>query len=55
MTGLKISSKPTIIYVIYNNGSFNKNKKIEEYLKISRIKIYYLLPYLTTLNPIELI
>ena len=47
------SSKATVIHVICDNGRSNKNKKLEEYLKTSRIKIHYLPPYSPNLNPIE--
>ncbi|WP_408633529.1 transposase [Parachlamydia acanthamoebae] len=36
-----------------DNGRSNKNKKVEEYLKTSKIKIHYLPPYSPNLNPIE--
>lgn len=39
---LEASSKATKIHVICDNGRSNKNKKAEEYLKTSRIKIHYL-------------
>lgn len=52
-TFLEASSKASKIHVICDNGRSNKNKKIEEYLKTSRIKIHYLPPYSPNLNPIE--
>ena len=50
---LEASSEATTIYIICDNGRSNKNKKIEEYLKTSKIKIHYLPPYSPNLNPIE--
>lgn len=41
------------IHVILDNAKANKNKKLGEYLKNSRIKIHYLPPYSPNLNPIE--
>ena len=52
-TSLEASSKATKIHIICDNGRSNKNKKIEEYLKTSRIEIHYLPPYSPNLNPIE--
>lgn len=52
-TELEKSSQATIIHIICDNGRSNKNKKIEEYLKTSKIKIHYLPPYSPNLNPIE--
>jgi transposase len=51
--GLESSSKASTIYIILDNARSNKNKKLEEYLKTSRIKICYLPPYSPNLNPIE--
>ncbi|MDB2614232.1 transposase, partial [Chlamydiales bacterium] len=39
--------------VILDNARSNKNKKLDEYLKTSRIKPRYLPPYSPNLNPIE--
>lgn len=50
---LETSSQATIIHIICDNGRSNKNKKIQEYLKASKIKIHYLPPYSPNLNPIE--
>ena len=50
---LEVFSTAKTIHVICDNGRSNKNKKIEEYLKTSRIKIHYLPPYSPNLNPIE--
>ena len=50
---LEASSKATKIHVICDNGRSNKNKKVEEYLKTSRIEIHYLPAYSPNLNPIE--
>jgi transposase len=52
-TSLEASSKAAKIHVICDNGRSNKNKKVEEYLKTSRIEIHYLPPYSPNLNPIE--
>jgi len=52
-TALEASSKATTIHLICDNGRSNKNKKVEEYLKNSRIKVHYLPPYSPNLNPIE--
>ncbi|KIA76087.1 hypothetical protein DB43_AV00010 [Parachlamydia acanthamoebae] len=41
------------MHIICDNGRSNKNKKVEEYLKTSKIKIHYLPPYSPNLNPIE--
>ncbi len=50
---VEASSSAKAIYVIMDNARSNKNKKVEEYLKESRIKIRYLPPYSPNLNPIE--
>src|SRR5215472_13401858 len=50
---LENSSSAKTIYVIMDNARANKNKKIEEFLKTSKIKIRYLPPYSPNLNPIE--
>ncbi len=50
---LEALSKAKTIHVICDNGRSNKNKKVEEYLKTSRIKVHYLPPYSPNLNPIE--
>jgi transposase len=50
---LEASSQATTIHMICDNGRSNKNKRVEEYLKTSRIKIHYLPPYSPNLNPIE--
>jgi transposase len=52
-TSLEASSSASAIHIICDNGRSNKNKKVEEYLKTSRIKIHYLPPYSPNLNPIE--
>lgn len=46
------STAPTI-HVILDNARANKNKKLSEFLKDSRIKPHYLPPYSPNLNPIE--
>ena len=50
---LEVFSKAKTIHIICDNGRSNKNKKIEEYLRTSRIKVHYLPPYSPNLNPIE--
>lgn len=50
---LESNSQANAIHVICDNGPSNKNKKIKEYLKTSKIKIHYLPPYSPNLNPIE--
>ncbi|MBI3259704.1 MAG: IS630 family transposase, partial [Ignavibacteriae bacterium] len=50
---LEVSSEGKTIHIICDNGRSNKNKKVEEYLKKSKITIYYLPPYSPNLNPIE--
>jgi transposase len=41
------------IHVILDNASAHKNKKLENFLQGSRIKLHYLPPYSPNLNPIE--
>lgn len=53
LKSLEESSKASKIYVIADNGSANKNKLIQEYLKTSKIQIIYLPPYSPNLNAIE--
>jgi transposase len=53
LKSLEERSKASKIYVIADNGSANKNKLIQEYLKTSKIEIVYLPPYSPNLNPIE--
>lgn len=50
---LEKSSNASTIYVILDNARSNKNKKLEEFLKTSKIKMSYLPPYSPNLNPIE--
>jgi transposase len=50
---LEENSRAKTIHMICDNGRSNKNKKLQEYLKTSKIKIYYLPPYSPNLNPIE--
>ncbi len=50
---LEGSSEARTIHIICDNGRSNKNKKVEEYLKTSKIKVHYLPPYSPNLNPIE--
>lgn len=50
---LEKSSCAKSIHIICDNGRSNKNKKINEFLIASKIKIHYLPPYSPNLNPIE--
>lgn len=50
---LEASSNAATIHIICDNGRSNKNKKLQEYLKTSKIKMCYLPPYSPNLNPIE--
>ena len=50
---LEAKSKASTIYVILDNARSNKNKKLDQFLKKSKIKVKYLPPYLPNLNPIE--
>jgi len=50
---LESNSSAEKIYVIMDNARANKNKKVEAYLKGSRITIRYLPAYSPNLNPIE--
>lgn len=50
---LENQSKAPTIHVIMDNAKANKNKKLEEYLKTSRVKPVYLPPYSPNLNAIE--
>lgn len=46
-------SEASKIYVILDNARSNKNKKLEDFLKTSKIEVKYLPPYSPNLNPIE--
>ena len=50
---LEAQSQAPTIHVILDNARANKNKKLEAFLKTSRIKVHYLPPYSPNLNPIE--
>jgi transposase len=50
---LEKASDASTIYVILDNARSNKNKKLEEFLQTSKIKVRYLPPYSPNLNPIE--
>ena len=50
---LEASSEARAIHIICDNGRSNKNKKVEEYLKTSKIQVHYLPPYSPNLNPIQ--
>jgi transposase len=51
--GLEKSTTASKIYVILDKARANKNKKLDEYLKDSRIEPIYLPPYSPNLNAIE--
>lgn len=51
--GLEGQSIAPTIHVILDNARSNKNKRLDEFLQTSRIKIHYLPPYSPNLNPIE--
>lgn len=51
--GLEDSTTASKIYVILDNARANKNKKLDEFLKNSRIVPVYLPPYSPNLNAIE--
>jgi transposase len=51
--GLESFSKATKVHVILDNAKSNKNRKLEEFLRTSRIEVHYLPPYSPNLNPIE--
>lgn len=53
LKALELSSNMATIHIICDNGRSNKNKKLQEYLKTSKIKMHYLPPYSPNLNPIE--
>ena len=50
---LEASTEASKIYVVMDNARSNKNRKLDEYLKTSRIEPWYLPPYSPNLNPIE--
>lgn len=50
---LEKSSEASTLHVILDNAKANKNKKLDEFLKTSKIKMHYLPPYSPNLNPIE--
>lgn len=50
---LEDQSNASTIHVILDNARSNKNKKLDEFLQTSRIKVHYLPPYSPNLNPIE--
>ncbi len=53
LKALEASLEAKTIHIICDNGRSNKNKKLEEYLKNSKIKIHYLPPYSPNLHAIE--
>jgi transposase len=50
---LEEHSKAPKIHVILDNARAHKNKKVDEYLKSSRVELHYLPPYSPNLNSIE--
>jgi len=50
---LEKQTEAQVIHVILDNARSNKNKKLEGFLRSSRIKVHYLPPYSPNLNPIE--
>jgi transposase len=50
---LENQSKAQTIHVVLDNARANKNKKLAEFMKDSRIKLHYLPPYSPNLNAIE--
>jgi len=50
---LEKQTEARVIHVILDNARSNKNKKLDEFLTSSRIKVHYLPPYSPNLNPIE--
>ena len=52
-TKLEKKSKASKLYVILDNARANKNRKLDEFLKTSRIEVVYLPPYSPNLNAIE--
>jgi transposase len=50
---LEHSSSAETIYIVLDNARSNKNKKLDEFLQTSKIKVRYLPPYSPNLNPIE--
>lgn len=50
---IEAQSKASTIHVIADNARSNKNNKLTEYLKRSRVQLHYLPPYSPNLNPIE--
>jgi transposase len=50
---LEKESQASIIHVILDNARAHRNRKLDEFLKTSRIRIHYLPPYSPNLNPIE--
>ena len=41
------------IHIFCDNAPYYRNKSVREYLKTSKIKLYFLPPYSPNLNPIE--
>jgi transposase len=50
---LECESEAEVIYVILDNAQAHKSHKVKEFLKTSRIKLFFLPPYSPNLNPIE--
>lgn len=53
LSKLQGQSSASTIHVILDNARANKNNKLTEFLKDSRLKLHYLPPYSPNLNPIE--
>ena len=49
----QVNQDKSKIYLICDNASYHKAKKVKEYLKNSKIELIYLPPYSPNLNPIE--
>jgi transposase len=41
------------IHIFCDNAPYYRNKTVQEYLKVSRVELYFLPPYSPNLNPIE--
>jgi transposase len=53
LKNIEAQSQAAVIHIIADNARSNKNNKLTEYLKQSRIRLHYLPPYSPNLNPIE--
>ncbi|MGE5195750.1 MAG: transposase, partial [Anaerolineae bacterium] len=52
---LEQESSADWIHIVLDNGASNRNRKLEEFLKTSRIHLHYLPPYSPNLNPSQVI